>query len=111
MLHQWKHIDITFIHIILFLVRPEHLDGRLVFTQGPSPYFAISTSVLIEKKTTSNTFQKRYHISGISLTLVYSSTNMLKLVWLCGFWKPPTPNKCFESNCYHFITDRSRRMG
>ena len=29
-----------------------------------------------------------FPISGISLTIVYWSTNMLKSVWIKGFWKP-----------------------
>ena len=27
-------------------------------------------------------------LTGLSLTLVYSSTNMSKSVWTSGFWKP-----------------------
>ena len=30
----------------------------------------------------------RSTMPGLSLTLVYSSTNMSKLVWMSGFWKP-----------------------
>ena len=39
--------------------------------------------------------------SGLSLTLVYSSTNMSKSVWTSGFWKPLVHKNM--SNFWNFI--------
>ena len=41
--------------------------------------------------------------SGISLTLVYSSTNMSKSVWTSGFWKPLVHKNMsnFWNNIFH----------
>ena len=42
-------------------------------------------------------------ITGISLTLVYSSTNMSKSVWTSGFWKPLVHKNMsnFWNNIFH----------
>ena len=42
-------------------------------------------------------------ISGLSLTLVYSSTNMSKSVWTSGFWKPLVHKNMsnFWNNIFH----------
>ena len=41
--------------------------------------------------------------TGISLTLVYSSTNMSKSVWTSGFWKPLVHKNMsnFWNNIFH----------
>ena len=41
--------------------------------------------------------------AGISLTLVYSSTNMSKSVWTSGFWKPLVHKNMsnFWNNIFH----------
>ena len=43
------------------------------------------------------------HQAGISLTLVYSSTNMSKSVWTSGFWKPLVHKNMsnFWNNIFH----------
>ena len=43
------------------------------------------------------------HWSGLSLTLVYSSTNMSKSVWTSGFWKPLIHKNIsnFWNNIFH----------
>ena len=43
------------------------------------------------------------HYTGLSLTLVYSSTNMSKSVWTSGFWKPLVHKNMsnFWNNIFH----------
>ena len=53
------------------------------------------------------------HPSGISLTLVYSSTNMSKSVWTSGFWKPLIHKNMsnFWNNIFHkFSMPKSNLM-
>ena len=52
------------------------------------------------------------YYAGISLTLVYSSTNMSKSVWTSGFWKPLVHKNMsnFWNNIFHkFSIPKSRR--
>ena len=47
--------------------------------------------------------------TGLSLTLVYSSTNMSKLVWMSGLWKPLVHKNMsdFLNNIFHCFDDTS----
>ena len=44
-----------------------------------------------------------HFIAGLSLTLVYSSTNMSKSVWMSAFWKPLIHKSMsnFWNNIFH----------
>ena len=46
---------------------------------------------------------ENYIITGLSLTLIYSSTNMSKSVWTSGFWKPLIHKNMsnFWNNIFH----------
>ena len=53
--------------------------------------------------------QTLHQQAGISLTLVYSSTNMSKSVWTSGFWKPLVHKNMsnFWNNIFHKFADKS----
>ena len=48
-------------------------------------------------------WQQVYQMTGLSLTLVYSSTHMSKSVWTSGFWKPLIHKNMskFRNNIFH----------
>ena len=54
----------------------------------------------LHDKNTTSTFNSN---TGLSLTLVYSSTNMSKSVWTSGFWKPLVHKNMsnFWNNIFH----------
>ena len=61
---------------------------------------------------TCNSAETHSSFSGISLTLVYSSTNISKSVWTSGFWKPLVHKNMsnFWNNIFHkFSIPKSRR--
>ena len=48
-------------------------------------------------------YLSNWEMTGLSLTLVYSSTNMSKSVWTSGFWKPHVQKNMsnFWNNIFH----------
>ncbi len=74
MFHQGKHVDITLIHVILLLMRPEHFNGHFHFTEWSSPHFSIPSSEKSSQMWKNKLQSFCYHVDNFMLSFFSYAT-------------------------------------